>query len=573
MNWKVYIIIIVILTHTLSANETDLVAFWSFEDSTAGDFSGNGYNGQFKNSPTPAIGHNGTGTSIRLEGEGVNTDQGDHVLLPKIRFEDYDEFTISLWVKEESVTHHAGEAYIFFGDHNSGWLGLHHHIIHPDVGQTERVLQVSVGSIIGKIDYLAVEFPDSYFNKWKFYTITYDGDKLNFYIDGEFKGSHEQKVLIGTANAGLARHWWQGGYTTATRFTGWIDDVKIYKRALTEEEIVDEFGGCDSRSFVFSDQNHDFNYIASAEILDNKVIMTESEVHQVGALHYKDHLPLYYGFTAEFSFMIRDGKGYTPVKEEVVGADGFAFVIQTQSANFIGSRGGFIGFSGIDNALAVEIDLYPNKGEPFYDQNENHLAVFGSKNNFHNYHDSDAEIAFTPDIVQIQHDVQYYCKIEYKPTNKTLKIWLDDKPSGELVLQIDDFELEDYIDLIDDRSAFVGLTASTGNANQTHEIHQFDLCIVPNNFISSVEHTNQNIENLEIFPQPIQNELNIKIPNGFVDEVTVQIYDVIGKECFNGVFDSTKDIRVETDALQTGTYLIRLTSHNKVHTQKFIKIK
>lgn len=75
------LLIIFMIVNQLAA-EDNLVAFWSFEDGTAKDVSGNGYHGTLMNSPTSALGHDGEGKSIKLEGFGENTSQGDHILLP-----------------------------------------------------------------------------------------------------------------------------------------------------------------------------------------------------------------------------------------------------------------------------------------------------------------------------------------------------------------------------------------------------------------------------------------------------------------------------------------------------------
>ena len=59
--------------------------------------------------------------------------------------------------------------------------------------------------------------------------------------EGNFNDFVANTIQIGTSNAALARHWWNNASTTSTRFTGWIDDVKIYDKPLTEEEILCDF--------------------------------------------------------------------------------------------------------------------------------------------------------------------------------------------------------------------------------------------------------------------------------------------------------------------------------------------
>lgn len=507
-----YFTFLVFLQSAFLYSEEHLKAFWSFEDSTARDFSGNEYHGKMMNTPTPALGHNGIGTSMRFEGYGENTSQGDHILLPRIPFEDYQEFTISMWVKEESFTHRHGEAYIFFGDIQNGCLGIQHHIKHPDIGQYEKFLQVGVGTKIEIIDYLQFDFPENGINNWKFYVLTYKDNEMSFYIDGEFVGSKTQAINISNSNAALARTWWFNGASTSSRFNGWIDDVKIYDKALTEKEIEKEFLPCDETSFSFQDTPEKFNYISSGELVEQKAILTKSEYNKTGAMWYYDHVPVSFGFEAEFSFVTKDGK--TPFNEsDIAGADGISFVLQTNSTNFVGSSGGYIGSSNISNALIIEIDLFKNADDPFNDENENHIAIFAGKDAFSNYHSTSAEIAVNNDIQIIYPDSIYFCKVKYSPESLNLKVWLGTANKETLVLDLKDFDLRDYVDLIDNHSAFVGLTSATGNAYQTHEIHSFDFCIENNDFISSINEQNLNENIVKIYPQPALGEINIDFKN------------------------------------------------------------
>jgi hypothetical protein len=55
------------------------------------------------------------------------------------------------------------------------------------------------------------------------------------------------------------------------------------------------------------------------------------------------------------------------------GADGFAFVIQNESPVALGLAGRGLGYEGINNALAIEVDTYSNFDEQDY--YENHIAV------------------------------------------------------------------------------------------------------------------------------------------------------------------------------------------------------
>ena len=57
------------------------------------------------------------------------------------------------------------------------------------------------------------------------------------YKDFSLVGEQAEPVVVHAGTAALARHWWTGG--SVTRFTGVIDEVRVYNRALTEDEISD----------------------------------------------------------------------------------------------------------------------------------------------------------------------------------------------------------------------------------------------------------------------------------------------------------------------------------------------
>lgn len=217
-------------------NKDNLIAYWSFDDSTAKDFSGNGLSGIMVNNPTPVVGVFNKGTALHFEGYGENTDKGSHILLPPIDFAVYPEFSVSLWVNEEGFSTWHGDAYIFFGDWTYGWLGITNHFNHKYYdGKLET--NFTVGSIMHDHQITVPFDKDKERNKWKHYCMTYSNSTLKAYIDGEYVGENVHNVKIHGTNAGLNRSWWESGTITSTRFIGSMDEVKIYCKALSPCEI------------------------------------------------------------------------------------------------------------------------------------------------------------------------------------------------------------------------------------------------------------------------------------------------------------------------------------------------
>ncbi len=90
------------------------------------------------------------------------------------------------------------------------------------------------------------------------------------------------------------------------------------------------------------------------------------------------------------------------------GADGIAFVIQNYSNRELGLLGGGIGYSGLRNCLAIEIDTYANDSlqiENCLDRNDNHIAVLrGGTNEIKPIHSSQYLIAENKNIIPLQVD-------------------------------------------------------------------------------------------------------------------------------------------------------------------------
>jgi len=72
-------------------------------------------------------------------------------------------------------------------------------------------------------------------NEWHFWAMTYDGHTLKGWIDLVYQGSREGAV----GKIKVVREWYVGwDYDWANRYMkGLIDEVRIYNRALSEEEI------------------------------------------------------------------------------------------------------------------------------------------------------------------------------------------------------------------------------------------------------------------------------------------------------------------------------------------------
>ncbi|WP_114903115.1 T9SS type B sorting domain-containing protein [Kordia sp. SMS9] len=139
------------------------------------------------------------------------------------------------------------------------------------------------------------------------------------------------------------------------------------------------------------------------------------------------------------------------------GADGITFIIKNTQTPEIGNSGGGMGYSGINNSLAVEFDTWQNNdlGDPFFD----HLAIVSLGNN---NHFSGANLAgpiqASPTSNNIEDGVEHIIRIEWTAATTTLDVYFDCSLrlsySGNVVNTI----------LGGTSQAYFGFTGSTGGS-------------------------------------------------------------------------------------------------------------
>lgn len=226
----------------------NLIAYWNFDDKTAMDKSKNKYHGELKGNYS--FDHGISGKCLRVTGHGDISDQGGHVLIPMIDFTEYPEFTINLWFNYEDRSYPHVGGLITFGDHSGGLLGLmltqKHPIYYPHT--QPLYLYYSVGAYVGDYgsnndatDHYRYLYDMNHKNNWVMVSMVYSGGVLYAYENGILVGSKKQSIDIYGNNAGILTHWYYNGKAQATRFTGMVDEVKIYSIALSQIEIKEEY--------------------------------------------------------------------------------------------------------------------------------------------------------------------------------------------------------------------------------------------------------------------------------------------------------------------------------------------
>jgi len=203
------------------------VGVWSFDEgsgTTAFDASGYGNNGTLTNGPVwrcantdPNYTPSGTGCSLQFD--GVN----DYVNVPAtsaLNFSNNGTFAISIWVKPDTLVSvwRRGilrqENYLIsgyrFGFSNGGA---------PMFWTTQSGGTLQLTSSAG----LTV-------SQWNHIVVTYDNQQAYIYLNGVQKGSATGTYIAGS-NA------FRIGYLVNEYFSGLIDDVRIYEKALETAQI------------------------------------------------------------------------------------------------------------------------------------------------------------------------------------------------------------------------------------------------------------------------------------------------------------------------------------------------
>jgi HEAT repeat protein len=217
------------LNEDLSAG---LIVHYHFDgdvDADIHDVSGNAKDGQAANAF--AFKPRGAGKAIELTGAGHHGDTGGHATLPFVDFSTLQEFTLAIWVKETAMTHEEGEAYVTYGTDTGvgfrGALGISHY-------NFDLLFRVGGGEVRVPYDILDRD-------QWTHYAMTWQDGLLRGYKNGQLIAETEADVAVQTERAALGRHWWGDGAGTSARFQGELDDLRIYNRSLTKEQILTLF--------------------------------------------------------------------------------------------------------------------------------------------------------------------------------------------------------------------------------------------------------------------------------------------------------------------------------------------
>jgi hypothetical protein len=202
--------------------------------------------------------------------------------------------------------------------------------------------------------------------------------------------------------------------------------------------------------------------VKDAKFAGNALRLTGPKKYNTGAAWAKEAQPLSNGFETSFSFRLTE-----PADNEYGGADGFAFVLQTEGPNAIAGRGAAGGFSlgrgsnnpkkkAIPRSLAIFFDTFKNDEEE--DLSGNSIGVFTNGDGY--WLPRRLAINATP-AVNLKDQKVHEARIIYQ--RPQLSVFID----GQLVLDAA-VDVESVVGK--GGKGFVGFTAATGEGFQNHDI-------------------------------------------------------------------------------------------------------
>jgi hypothetical protein len=221
--------------------------------------------------------------------------------------------------------------------------------------------------------------------------------------------------------------------------------------AADDEPLIDHHNFAGASKTL--DRNGTADIITSSGRLHQRILrLTAGGYRQSGSAWSTQKIDLSKSFETEFKAYLHHGQP---------GADGIAFVVQTQGPRALGGWGGGIGYRFIKPSVAVEFDTFQNTADP----SSNHLAVVMNGN-------PDAHTAVSEAPIPL-YGKPFNARVTYDAGSHGLKVYVKSLHRGDT----EQLLLEHTVDLGDavGNEAWVGFTAATGTALSKQDIYSWTL--------------------------------------------------------------------------------------------------
>lgn len=224
---KIYTIVIIITMFSLmvciSRSEEGLVGYWGFDEgkgSDVKDLSGSGNDGIIKGKADWVQGKVGGGLAFNKAGQGYVAIQDNKAL------DISEQITMAAWIKPSEI--YVGEAW---QERNCIIAKLRAYYM--DISDTGNLASYLYNVqpqqwLIGTIDLT------KFLNTWVHVAVVYDGKEQRLYVNGKLDIAEKKSGTITMNDDPLSIGWVDNN----RYFDGVIDEVKLYSRGLTEDELT-----------------------------------------------------------------------------------------------------------------------------------------------------------------------------------------------------------------------------------------------------------------------------------------------------------------------------------------------
>ena len=211
-----------------------LVGWWPF-NGNANDLSGNGNHGTL-NGVTPTTDRFGNANQAYLN----NTSSGSITLNPSV-LDNLGAFNVGIWFNASNTQ--TGVSDIFQIDANSP-CGIYpaqtgnpnnNVYVRYDNGLAQFYFSIQINATV--VQYTVPSPPST--NQWHFLSVNYSGTSVAFFMNGQLLYTQPLSGTFLTFNQPL----FIANWCTYEDFNGKVDDIGIWNRALTQQEISDLYQG------------------------------------------------------------------------------------------------------------------------------------------------------------------------------------------------------------------------------------------------------------------------------------------------------------------------------------------
>lgn len=224
---------------TNSASATNSTAAWSLDESASGPFVS--CVGSLSLSPHGAITSVSGVVSNAVHFGGTSSDYISMADNPAISVGAGTNFSISMWIKHDTGTIGGGNTVFVighFGAVNDFGYGIY-------ITSSQFVFDLAPDGTSTTYQEFTKAFTVG--TGWHFLVVTYNGSQIGMSIDGaaQTTSSYSSGIFDSTADFAIGNA--PNNRTAGTSFLGAIDEVSIYKRALSDSEISDRYNSGSGR--------------------------------------------------------------------------------------------------------------------------------------------------------------------------------------------------------------------------------------------------------------------------------------------------------------------------------------